>query len=298
LKAFINKYIKQSNRLQNDLKSWTEAKQGIYRQQVNTTYPILIPKLSVGSAQSIGKQRDHNEDTLFTFTSVLTKDSASKIFSLFAVADGMGGHQYGEIASRLAVQTLSSFIIKNLYLPVFSQTIELDEINPSELLKQAFFQANQTVVENAPGGGTTLSVVLILDQLLVICHVGDSRIYYINKSDDVKILTRDHSLVNRLIELGQITHEQAAVHPQRNVIYRALGQGEPFEPEFHAITTPDIGYLLICSDGLWGSVSKRKIYDIIINETGIQNASERLIDAANGAGGSDNSSVILVRFSS
>jgi serine/threonine protein phosphatase PrpC len=112
----------------------------------------------------------------------------------------------------------------------------------------------------------------------------------------MKPLTRDHSLVKRLEELGQLTPEEAAIHPQRNVLYRALGQGEPFEPEVITAPVPDSGYLLICSDGLWGVVPERELGMIIKNSTTLHDACQYMVDAANEAGGPDNISAILVRL--
>ena len=113
----------------------------------------------------------------------------------------------------------------------------------------------------------------------------------------MEALTRDHSLVKRLQELGQITPEEAAVHPQRNVLYRALGQGEPFEPEIISTTRPESGSLLVCSDGLWSIVGQEGLQTIIKSGINPQDICDRMIDAANDAGGPDNISAILVEFS-
>ena len=112
----------------------------------------------------------------------------------------------------------------------------------------------------------------------------------------MKPLTRDHSLVRRLEELGQLTPEEAAIHPQRNVLYRALGQGEPFEPEIITAPLPQPGYLLVCSDGLWGVVPEERMGEIIKSAPLLSTACQGLIDAANAAGGPDNISAILVRL--
>jgi len=110
------------------------------------------------------------------------------------------------------------------------------------------------------------------------------------------VLTRDHSLVKRLVELGQITPEEAAIHPKRNVLYRALGQGEPFEPDVHSATAPNAGYLLICSDGLWGVVPETEMFRLITSAESPQQACQNLVIAANEAGGPDNITAILVRM--
>ena len=132
---------------------------------------------------------------------------------------------------------------------------------------------------------------------MTIAHVGDSRVYSIDGKGNLEALTRDHSLVKRLQELGQITSEEAAVHPQRNVLYRALGQGEPFEPEIITTQRPDAGGLLVCSDGLWSIVGPEVIKEIISNGSDPQETCDKLLDAANDAGGPDNISAIYVVIS-
>jgi protein phosphatase len=126
--------------------------------------------------------------------------------------------------------------------------------------------------------------------------VGDSRAYLVGKNGGMEALTRDHSLVKRLVELGQITTDEAAVHPQRNVLYRALGQGEPFDPDVSSIRMPEAGYLLLCSDGLWGVVPEETMHRIIMNSPGMDQACRMLVEAANAAGGPDNISAILIRL--
>jgi protein phosphatase len=158
-------------------------------------------------------------------------------------------------------------------------------------------KANEEILKNSYGGGTTVTAVLILGEQMTIAHVGDSRVYSIDNNGIVEPMTRDHSLVKRLQELGQITPEEAAVHPQRNVLYRALGQGEPFEPEIISTSRPDKGALLICSDGLWSIVGQETISEIINNGSSPQETCDKLIDAANDAGGPDNISAIYVDIS-
>jgi protein phosphatase len=131
---------------------------------------------------------------------------------------------------------------------------------------------------------------------LTIAHVGDSRAYTIKPDGRMEALTRDHSLVKRLEELGQLTAEEAAVHPQRNVLYRALGQGEPFDAEVTTSPLPKSGYLLICSDGLWGVISNDTIFNLISIAPSPAAACQFLVTAANTAGGPDNISAILIRL--
>ena len=172
-----------------------------------------------------------------------------------------------------------------------------NELSFREIFYNGIEKANVEIITKSYGGGTTVTAVLIVGDQMTIAHVGDSRVYSIDKHGNPEALTRDHSLVKRLQELGQITPEEAAVHPQRNVLYRALGQGEPFEPEIISTRRPEKGSLLVCSDGLWNIVGKEGIQSIVKSGVSPQDICDRLIDAANDAGGPDNISAILVEFS-
>ena len=217
-------------------------------------------------------------------------------FGIYIVADGMGGHQHGEVASEVACLTMADHIMDHLY----GHVINIDPQPPDEPLREIMQtgvrDAHNAILDYAPGGGTTLTCVVIMNNQMAIAHVGDSRVYSVNLSGILKPLTRDHSLVKRLEELGQLTADEAAVHPQRNVLYRALGQGEPFEPEIITAPTPESGYLLICSDGLWGVVPEKELGMIIKNSPTIHEACQSMVNAANEAGGPDNITAILVRL--
>lgn len=264
----------------------------------NPRWHLDLPQLVVGVGQSVGKQRDHNEDALFTLTTNLIFDSNRVEFGLFIVADGMGGHQHGEIASGVAVRSMAEYIIRKLYVPLLDIEERQAEDSIQEILQEGVQRSHQAILNGALGGGTTLTTALILGNQLTIGHVGDSRGYIIHADGHMQILTHDHSLVKRLEELGQITSEEAAVHPQRNVLYRALGQGEPFDPDVATFPMPHEAYLLLCSDGLWGVVSEREIFNLVTTSPDPQQACQALIDAANAAGGPDNISVILVQLPS
>lgn len=258
--------------------------------------PKNLPQLSVGYGYSVGRQREHNEDALFTFTTNLITDTNITPFGLFIIADGMGGHQYGEVASAVSIRAMSNYVINKLFLPWLNQSHSGGHDSIHEVLQEGLYEAHRMIVKDAPGGGTTLTAALVFGNRVTISHVGDSRAYLIQSERETKILTHDHSLVKRLQELGQLTAEEAANHPQRNVLYRALGQGEPFEPDIDTYTLPSSGYLLICSDGLWGVISQNKILDVIEEFKDPQKTCQSLVDAANAAGGPDNISVILVRL--
>ncbi|GAB4489015.1 MAG: hypothetical protein Fur0016_20020 [Anaerolineales bacterium] len=254
------------------------------------------PQLLVASGQSVGRQRELNEDSLFSLTTTVAGNNSNPPFGLFIIADGMGGHQYGEVASNVAIRTISGYVLKKFHNTLFNlPSLPLDE-SLQEIAQSAVMEAQRAVLREAPGSGTTVTSALVLGQQLTISHVGDSRAYLLYNEQRMEAITRDHSLVRRLEELGQITSAEAAVHPQRNVLYRALGQGETLEPDVVTTPFPVGGYLLLCSDGLWGVVPEDEIRKIIYEAPTIQRACQNLISAANGAGGPDNISAILVQL--
>ncbi|MFZ2096739.1 MAG: protein phosphatase 2C domain-containing protein [Anaerolineales bacterium] len=269
------------------------------KEAINT--PILkthleIPQLQVGVAQSVGLQRDHNEDSLFTLTTNLATNERTINCGLYIIADGMGGHDNGELASRLAVGKLASHVINTLYKPLITSSSDGLEISIQEAMQAGVLQAHHAVKSETEGGGTTLTAALILGDQITITHVGDSRAYTVEPDGTLQLLTHDHSLVKRLVEIGQISPEQALVHPQRNVLYRALGQGDPFEPDIFSFQVRHGCQLLICSDGLWGVIPDSEMARIISSSPDPQIICQSLIDSANEVGGPDNISVILVRF--
>jgi serine/threonine protein phosphatase PrpC len=257
---------------------------------------LVTPQLIAGFAQSVGKQRDHNEDALFTLTTTLISDTRQIPFGLYIIADGMGGHEHGEVASAIAIRAMAGYVVRELYLPIFNLIDRPPRHSVQETMEMGVEEAHDSVLKKNLGGGTTLTAALILGERMTIAHVGDSRAYLIDMDRNVEVLTRDHSFVTRLVELGQITSQEAAVHPQRNVLYRALGQGEPFVPDIITSPLPSPVYLLLCSDGLWGVVEQDEIVDIIFSTPSPEQACRKLIEAANSAGGPDNISAILVRI--
>jgi serine/threonine protein phosphatase PrpC len=165
----------------------------------------------------------------------------------------------------------------------------------TETLISAIQKANTEVLHRVPDGGTTVTSAVIIGDLAYIAHVGDSRLYLFNK-DTVEQLTRDHSLVQRLIELDQLTPAEAAEHPNKNMLYRALGQGETIEVDTLTRRLPPKSRLLICSDGLWNQVEDKEIADIIKQTANPQEACNKLIALANARGGGDNVTVLLLQM--
>lgn len=256
-----------------------------------------VPQLNIGVAQSVGMERDHNEDALFTLTTNLASDEKAINSGLYIIADGMGGHDYGELASSLAVGKLAAHVIDALFLPTILYPNNKIKFSIQEIMQAGVMEAHEAIKQEAVGGGTTLTAALIIGDQVTIAHVGDSRAYSIDPAGNIVLLTHDHTLVKRLEEIGQISPEEASNHPQRNVLYRALGQGEPFEPDISSFQLCQGCQLMLCSDGLWGVVPESQISDIIRSSPEPQLVCQSLIDSANAAGGPDNISVIIIRIS-
>lgn len=251
----------------------------------------------VGVGRDVGRHRENNEDAIFTLSVNIDADGVSMPFGIYIVADGMGGHENGQLASSFAARTMGHHLISKLHAPLFGPDPHSPSESLQEILKQGVYDSHQKITDNAPGGGTTLTAVMIIGTQMTIAHVGDSRAYSIFLDGRIQTLTRDHSLVQRLQELGQITAEEAEVHPQKSMLYRALGQGEAPEPDIFTASLAHPGYLMICSDGLWGVITEEEIYQIITSAPNPHSACQSMVDAANNAGGPDNISVILVRMS-
>lgn len=265
------------------------------KSNVKTKERRMVGQYLCGTAQSVGQQREHNEDTLFAMSSVLREGNSEFPFGLFIVADGMGGHQHGEIASGAAIKALSAYLIERLVVPVLDGKANSLESSIQELMEEGIEAAQEAVVRTAPGGGTTLTAALILGDQVTIGHVGDTRAYFAAADGELNPITNDHSLVKRLLELGQITEKEASIHPQRNVLYRAIGQTEPYRPDIETLTFPSPGSLMICSDGLWGVVGKTNLQKILRKAGSPMEVCQKMVDLANQAGGPDNITVILVQ---
>ena len=255
-----------------------------------------LQQLMAASGQSVGKQRELNEDSLLAITTTLAGNSGGLPFGLYIVADGMGGHQYGEVASNAAVRVVAGYIMNKFQSYLFSLNPSSPDESLQEIMQTAVKEAQKTIQSEAPSSGTTLTAALVLGQQVTIAHVGDSRAYHILPDGRSEVVTRDHSLVKRLEELGHISEEEAENYPHRNVLYRALGQGEILEPDIFTLAFPQTGYLMLCSDGLWGVVADQDMHRMIKEAPSLQRACQNLVEAANAAGGPDNISVIIIEL--
>jgi len=255
-----------------------------------------VRQLVAGVGQSVGKQRDHNEDSVLALTSTISGGAENVPFGLYIVADGMGGHQFGEVASNAAIRIMGGNITQKFHSYLFNLPSQSLQDSLQELMESSILEAHQYVQREAPGSGTTVTAALVLGQQVTIAHVGDSRAYSVYPDGRIEPITRDHSLVKRLEELGHLSKDEAENFPHRNVLIRALGQGETLEADIFTIPFPVGGYLMICSDGLWGVVNEGDLFRVISEAPNLHRACHNLVEAANTAGGPDNISVILAQM--
>lgn len=252
--------------------------------------------LEVGQGTDIGRTREANEDGFLTLKSVIGDESEPPTVALLIVADGMGGHMKGQEASSLAIRVAGEVIVRDAVLPVLSRRASEIAIRPiHEILTGAAVHANHAVAEMEADAGTTLTCALVLGHSAYVAHVGDTRVYYLN-DDGLHQITQDHSLVNRLAELGQISAQEAQHHPQRNYLYRAIGQGHELKVDTYSQRLETGSHLILCSDGLWGAVSEEEILDVIRISSSPQEACNELIARANDHGGEDNITIILAKI--
>jgi PPM family protein phosphatase len=235
--------------------------------------------LKVAYVTDVGRTRELNEDSLY-----LNED-----LGLFIVADGMGGHNAGEVASSLAVTLIGALI---------EEQVATAESAP-ELVRNAVEQANRITLQESirkPAWsemGTTVLVALLHSGSVVIAHVGDSRAYMV-RDGALEQLTEDHTFVAEWLKEGLITKEEARNHAQRHGLTEALGVTDEVEIEVSVRPWDDTGCLLLCSDGLTDLIEDEEILDILTSSTDPALACQRLVDAANGKGGTDNITVVLV----
>ena len=248
-------------------------------------------RLEVASLSHIGNVRQRNEDAI-GYVEPREPRVREKKGSMFIVADGMGGHRGGEIASQLAVDT----IIAHYYAS--------RESNPSMALDQAFKEANRLIVDKSRsdvslyGMGTTCTVLVIRDREGYVAHVGDSRAYLLRSGNLIQ-LTEDHSLVGEMVRQGILTDEDARTHPRRNVITRSIGTHDDLSVDAPSAPLPllDGDVFMICSDGLTSLVAERDLKSVLeLNPP--RAACDGLVDLAIDNGGKDNVTVQVVRVRS
>ncbi|MCR4430114.1 MAG: Stp1/IreP family PP2C-type Ser/Thr phosphatase [Tepidanaerobacteraceae bacterium] len=235
---------------------------------------------------SVGRVRSNNEDAFYV------PPANGSCCSLFIVADGMGGHRGGEVASRMAVKEVSEYITTR-----FSDDLDEDKIR--SMINDSIAEANKKILISAmeneewAGMGTTLTLALFFRKKIFIGHVGDSRAYLIRNNDIVQ-LTRDHSLVWQLMEEGRLTMDETRTHPMKNIITRALGTETILEPDFLEYDLEKEDIIIICSDGLTNMLEDYEIKNIVCGHD-IETAVDILVQKANLHGGLDNITVELIK---
>lgn len=238
--------------------------------------------MRIYSATDVGQKRKMNQDYVF-----VSQEPVGNLPNLFAVADGMGGHNAGDYASAHAVQTLVSQIQADA------------DFNPIKVIRHAIEAANTEIIDQAQrdeglrGMGTTMVVATIVGNYAYVANVGDSRLYVVQ--GQIRQVTRDHSLVQEMVRLGEINAEEARNHPDKNIITRALGAEKTVDVDFFDLKLEPGNTILMCSDGLSNMVEDRKMEEIITNpDKDVTWKGDTLIREANQNGGKDNIAVILI----
>lgn len=238
--------------------------------------------LKTFSITDIGKKRKLNQDYVFT-----SEIPVGHLPNLFLVADGMGGHNAGDYASRYTIETIVEEIgssSNNSPVIVLEKAIQ----SANRLIRQRSFED-----EDLSGMGTTVVAATIDEDRLCVANVGDSRLYVINNRE-IKQITRDHSLVEEMVRMGGLQREQARSHPDKNIITRAIGAQDEVEIDFFQMTLSKDDIILMCSDGLTNMIDDEEIRMILQGQRDIVEKAETLVNAANNNGGKDNIAVILV----
>lgn len=256
------------------------------------------PSIQVAHRTHVGAARKRNEDAVYTFVAQANGGfEPLPPFGLFIVADGMGGHYDGHKASKIVSRAVAQHVLKTLYFPLLRGDDATARQPIQEVMEEAVRQANRAIQLPEPDKemGTTLTAVLLLGNRLFLVHVGDSRAYLFSE-EKMGPVTTDHSIVQAMQDAGQLTAEEAAGHPNRNLLYRALIGDELEQVDTYTQALPSSGLILLCSDGLWGLVSEEDMAEILNEETSMQEKVDSLVKKALEAGGHDNITVILVDF--
>lgn len=231
----------------------------------------------------MGMLRELNEDNCMS--------CSIEIGNLFMVADGMGGHNAGEVASSIAVKCISEFICDR---------VSQNDSAVDEIIREAIVKANRDIYEESiknsaySGMGTTITVVVAEESMLHIGHVGDSRAYVL-KDGKIHKITNDHSLVAELVKSGTITEDEAERHPQKNIITRALGIEDTVEVDIETAVINAGDIVILCSDGLSNMLHDEEMQQIVLESQDMESAARNLIDEANKRGGYDNITVVLAK---
>lgn len=234
------------------------------------------------SITDVGKRRSSNQDYVFS-----SEQPVGNLPNLFIVADGMGGHNAGEYASKYTVETIE-------------ETIRASELTePAAIIEEAVQRANQLLLEQAKadesrsGMGTTVVICSIAGDVLVAANVGDSRLYVVNR--DITQITKDHSLVEEMVRMGEMDKETARTHPDKHIITRAVGAGPDLTVDFFEVRLTEEDEILMCTDGLTNMVEDIDIRGIMRSQRDVAEQVEHLVQTANDNGGRDNITVVVIQ---
>ena len=235
------------------------------------------------SITDIGVKRKMNQDFVFC-----EQNQVGNLPNLFIVADGMGGHKAGDFASRFSVEKVVEYIRSSKLT------------SPIRIFEEAIKNTNMLLLNeakenpNLEGMGTTFVIATIMDDILYVGNIGDSRLYLIH--DDIKQITRDHSLVEEMIKNGELTKSEARFHPNKNIITRALGASGEAIPDFFEVSLKNEDIILMCSDGLSNMIDDTEIFETVSSRRDkIKSVVRALIEKANEYGGKDNITAIVVK---
>lgn len=237
--------------------------------------------LKTFSITDIGRKRKVNQDFVYT-----RENPIGNLPNVFIVADGMGGHNAGDYASKVTVETMVEEIEASF------------EKNPVLIFGKAIETANERIRKKASeevdleGMGTTVVAATCMGKYLQVANVGDSRLYVVNK--EIKQITRDHSLVEEMVRMGGLGRDEARNHPDKNIITRAVGAGDTVEPDFFTVELEEGDIVLMCSDGLTNMLEDEEIRMILSGARDLVEKAYMLVKAANDNGGKDNISVVLI----
>lgn len=243
--------------------------------------------MEIGVKTSKGRIRDINQDSYYI--------SPNNKYPLFIIADGMGGHKAGEIASKMAVDIISSILENEL------KTLYVDDNYIVNSIRNSIWRANIEIYKKSleknecSGMGTTLTLAWDINDKIYIGHVGDSRAYLL-RNNILYQITEDHSLVEELIKNGSISREEAKNHPQKNIITRAVGTSKEIEADVVVKEKLKGDIFLLCTDGLTNMLNDDEIKELLLGNEDIQKACEHLVELSNDKGGFDNISVVAIKY--
>lgn len=264
------------------------------RRAATKVHPLSQFEFGVGWHVGIKRKNNANEDSFITLQGSCCLDGTQLPFGLFAVADGMGGHFFGREASQIAARCMMQAVL--------SQIMGSDVLNDDfciEVLLNGVEQANANIcrysTEKNRDMGTTLTAALLIKNKAYIINVGDSRTYIHREREGLTKVTQDHSLVARLLAAGNITPDEVYTHPERNKIYRCIGNSEGVEVDWFTVDIQAGDQFLLCSDGLWEMVRDPEIERILRHGIDVHRVSEQLVEAALRGGGADNITAVVIQ---